>query len=82
MSATDDSATEQIRVSARVKSELERLKRGSESFNDVLTRVLDDERDVFAGFGILSDEEADAIRETIERGEEKSRSRMQELREQ
>lgn len=79
MSTTSDSATEQIRVSGRVKSELERLKRGDESFNDVLDRVLDDERDVFAGFGILSEDEADEIERNIERGEDRARSRMQEL---
>ena len=61
------SADEQIRVSARVKRELERRKRGEESYNDVLERVLDDTgADFDDGFGILSDEQADQIREQRE----------------
>ncbi len=35
-------ADEQIRVSDRVKRELERRKRESESYNDVLEQVLED----------------------------------------
>ena len=58
------SADEQIRVSARVKRELERRKREHESYNAVLERVLEDtEADFDDGFGILSDEEADRLRE-------------------
>jgi predicted CopG family antitoxin len=37
-------ADEQIRVSDRVKRELDRRRREGESYNDVLERVLDEER--------------------------------------
>lgn len=61
------SADEQIRISARAKRELERRKRGNESYNDVLERVLEDsEADFDDGFGILSDEQADRLREELQ----------------
>jgi predicted CopG family antitoxin len=37
-------ADEQIRVSNRVKRELDRLRREGESYNDVLERVLEEDR--------------------------------------
>lgn len=59
MSAAD----EQIRVSDAVKRKLERRKREGESYNDVLVRILgEDEGDFGDGFGMLSDEQADAMR--------------------
>lgn len=39
------SATEQIRVSERIKSELEAQKRPGETYNDVLERLIDDQTD-------------------------------------
>lgn len=58
-------ADEQIRVSTRVKRQLEQRQREDESYNDVLERVLeeDTESDFYDGFGILSDEDAARIRE-------------------
>lgn len=58
-------ANEQIRVSDRVKRELDRLRREGESYNDVLERVLGEERggDFYDGFGRWSDEDADRVRE-------------------
>lgn len=45
-------ANEQIRISDRVKRELERRKRANESYNDVLERILEDtETDFDDGFG-------------------------------
>ena len=57
-------ANDQIRVSARVKRELEKRKRAGESYNDVLERVLHEDRDAnfYDGFGMLSDEQAEHIR--------------------
>ena len=57
-------ADEQIRVSDRVKRELDRLRREGESYNDVLERVLDEDRDgdFDDGFGRWSDEDADCVR--------------------
>lgn len=47
-------ADEQIRVSSTVKNELEHRRREGESFNEVLERLLSDDRDVFAGFGAFA----------------------------
>jgi predicted CopG family antitoxin len=74
-------ADEQIRVSDRVKRELDRRRREGESYNDVLERVLadDSDSDFYDGFGILSDEQADRIRAERERGSEKQKRRMRRL---
>lgn len=75
------SADEQIRVSTSVKRELDRRKANDESYNDVLERLLDDDRDLLAGFGRWSDDHADRVREAREQRKEKSRERMQRLAE-
>lgn len=74
-------ATDQIRISPTVKRELERRKREDESYNDVLERILSEttQADFYDGFGSLSDEQADTIRQTREKGKEKSKERMQRL---
>jgi len=74
-------ADEQIRVSDRVKRQLERRRREGESFNDVLERVLNkgEEADFYDGFGMLSDEEADWIRDQREKSKEKRKERMRRL---
>lgn len=71
-------ADEQIRVSGRVKRELDRRRREGESYNDVLERLLSEstEADFYDGFGMLSDEEADWIREKQERAKQKRKERM------
>mgnify|MGYP006280810917 CR=1 FL=1 len=73
-------ADEQIRVSDRVKRELDRLRRGGESYNDVLERVLDEDRtgNFDDGFGRWSDEEADRVRERHRKSKEKRENRMRE----
>ena len=72
-------ADEQIRVSDRVKRELDRLRREGESYNDVLERVLDSERgaDFADGFGRWSDEEAKRVREGRRDSREKRRERIE-----
>lgn len=74
-------ADEQIRVSDRVKRQLDRRRREGESYNDVLERLLGEytEADFYDGFGILSDEEADWIREQREEAKEKRKERMRRL---
>jgi predicted CopG family antitoxin len=76
-------ADEQIRVSKAVKREIEHRRRAGESYNDVLERILDETPDVdfYDGFGMLSDEEADRIREGRREGKEKRKDRMRRLRE-
>lgn len=73
-------ADEQIRVSNRVKRELNRLRREGESYNDVLERVLDGDRvgDFYDGFGRWSDEEASRVRESRRTSKEKRKRRMRE----
>ncbi|WEL20562.1 antitoxin VapB family protein [Halorhabdus sp. BNX81] len=73
-------ADEQIRVSDRVKRELDRLRRENESYNDVLERVLDEEKlgDFYDGFGRWSDEEADRVREARRKSKEKRKQRLRE----
>lgn len=74
-------ADEQIRVSDRVKRKLDRRRREGESYNDVLQRVLsEDARTTFHdGFGLLSDEQADRIRDEHERAREERERRMRRL---
>lgn len=73
-------ANEQIRVSGRVKQELERLKREGESYNDVLERVLDEQEtgDFHDGFGRWSDENSESVREMRERAKKERKRRMAE----
>jgi predicted CopG family antitoxin len=74
-------ADEQIRVSDRVKRQLDRRRREGESFNDVLERVLNENEDAdfYDGFGILSDEDADWIRDKHESSKKQRKERMQRL---
>lgn len=73
-------ADEQIRVSEAVKRELDRRRRPEESYSDVIERLLDDDRDLFAGFGVFEDtDRGRAMREVHERTEERSRERIQEM---
>ncbi|MFB6232637.1 MAG: antitoxin VapB family protein [Haloarculaceae archaeon] len=72
-------ADEQIRVSDTVKKQLDRRRRDGESYNDVVERLLEDERDLLAGFGRWSDEQADRVREAREKSKQKSRDRMRRL---
>jgi predicted CopG family antitoxin len=72
-------ANEQIRVSDTVKRELDRRRREGESYNDVLRRMLEDDRDLLAGFGRWSDEQAERVREAREKSKQKSKERMRRL---
>lgn len=70
-------ANKQIRVSEAVKRELDARRREGESFNDVLERMLDDDRDLLAGFGAFAGtDRAEAIRAVHEQGQEKSNSHI------
>jgi predicted CopG family antitoxin len=73
------SADEQIRVSDTVKRELDRRRREGESYTDVLQRLLDDDRDLLAGFGRWSDEHADRVRAARDTSTQKSKERSRRL---
>lgn len=74
-------ADKQIRISDRVKRRLDRHRRKGESYNDVLERLLAEntDADFYDGFGMLSDEEADWIREQREEAREKRKRRSRRL---
>ncbi|PSQ11169.1 hypothetical protein BRC93_06795 [Halobacteriales archaeon QS_5_70_15] len=73
-------ADEQIRVTDRVKRELDRRRREGESYNDVVERLLEDDRDLLAGFGAFKGtDRGEVMREVHERGKKKSRERIEEM---
>lgn len=75
------SADEHIRVSETVKRELDRQRGEDESYEDVLKRLLADERDFRAGFGVWSDELADRVRKARKQRKRKAKQRMSRLNE-
>lgn len=75
-------ADEQIRVSSTVKRELERRRREGDSFNDVLERMLSDERDLFAGFGAFKGtDRGESIQRVHEKGTQQSSERIKDIAE-
>ena len=54
-----ETATKHVRVSEETYERLKRRKRAEESFDDVLGRLLDDDRDLLAGFGVAAGQEGD-----------------------
>lgn len=76
-----ESANEHIRVSGETKERLRRRKRDDESFNDVITRLLDEDRDLLAGFGAAADRAGETLAETVARRKERSQRRIDELAE-
>jgi predicted CopG family antitoxin len=72
-----NAADEHIRVTEQVKRALENRKREGESYNDVLERLLEDDRDLLAGFGAFKGtDRGETMREVHDRGKEKSRKRI------
>ena len=72
-------ADDQIRVSDRVKRELNRRRREGESYNDVLERVLEEgvkAGDFYDGFGRWSDDEVERVREGRKQSKDKRKRRM------
>ncbi|EMA37647.1 antitoxin VapB family protein [Halococcus hamelinensis] len=75
-------ADEQIRVSSVVKTELENRRREGESFNDVLERLLTEDRDLFAGFGAFEGtDRGERIQEVRDRGKRESAERIERIAE-
>jgi predicted CopG family antitoxin len=72
-----ESAT--VRVSEETKKRLHRRKRNDESFNDVIARLLDEDRDLLAGFGAGNDRDGERLAETVARRKERSQQRIDEL---
>lgn len=76
-----ESADEHIRVTEETKERLRRRKQADESFNEVIVRLLDDDRNLLAGFGAASDREGETLAETVARRKERSRRRIEEFAE-
>lgn len=74
-------ANEQIRVSDRVKRHLDRRRQSGESYNDVLERLLSErsDGDFHDGFGLLSDEQTDRLREEREQARAERKERLRSL---
>ena len=74
-----ESATVHIRISEETKERLRRRKRDDESFNDVITRLLEEDRDLLAGFGAGNDRNGERLAVTVARRKERSRKQIDEL---
>ena len=72
-----ESAT--VRVSEETKERLHRRKRNDETFNDIITRLLDEDRDLLAGFGAGNDRNGERLAVTVARRKERSQQRIDEL---
>ena len=68
-----------VRVSEKTKKRLRRWKRDDESFNDVIRRLLDEDRDLLAGFGAGDDRDGERLAETVARRKEHSQQQIDEL---
>lgn len=73
-------ATKTISLDEDSYNRLKSLKEGDESFSDVVKKVTS-ERSLMDIAGILSDEEADELRENIEKSREKAAERSKEISE-
>lgn len=71
-----ESADEHIRVSAETKARLQRRKREDESFNEVIGRLIDKDRDLLAGFGVAAERDGESLAETVGRRKERSGRRV------
>lgn len=76
-----ETADEHVRISAETKERLRRRKREGESFNDAISRLLNNDRDLLAGFGAAEDREGDTLAETVSRRKKKSKRRINQLTE-
>ena len=76
-------SSKQIRVSSAHYEALKERKRPGESFDDVLARLLEDDRDLLVGFGALTDrpDTRERIEETGEEMDRQMEERAEEIAE-
>lgn len=72
-------SSKQIRVSAENYERLARRRRNDESFDEVIDRLLDDDRDLLAGFGTADEGRIDRMRESRKRSKRQSKARIARL---
>lgn len=72
-------SSKQIRVSDENYERLARRRRDDESFDDVIDRLLDDDRNLLAGFGTASEERTKRARDVREKSKRKSKDRIARL---
>ena len=70
-----------VRLTEDAYRQLQSREQAGESFSDTIERLAD-ERSLLDLAGILSDEEAEEMREAIREGDERSRERLDRLTEQ
>ena len=58
-------ASKTIMIQEETYEKLKKLKRGNESFNDLILRLVDKKQDLTPFFGILSEKEGNAIDQTL-----------------
>lgn len=68
-------SSKQIRVSEENYERLARRRRDGESFDGVIDRLLDDDRNLLAGFGTARGERTQRAREVREQSKRKSKVR-------
>lgn len=69
----------QIRVSEETYELLRRRKGDNETFDDVVGRLIADERDLLAGFGRADEREGESLAETYARRKRRSSERQDRL---
>ncbi|WP_115864651.1 antitoxin VapB family protein [Halorussus litoreus] len=72
-----------VRISEESYERLKVRRREGESFDDVVDRLLDDDRDLLAGFGAWKDtNQRKVVEEIHDRGERESAERIEEIAKQ
>lgn len=73
-----DTEYRNVRLTEEAYRQLKRRKRAGESFSDTVERIVG-ERSLLDLVGVLTDDEAEAMREAIREGERRSREGLEEV---
>lgn len=73
-------ADKHVRISEENYERLKARRREGESFDEVVERLLDDDRNLLAGFGAWEDtDQREVVEEIHDRGERESNERIEEI---